>query len=331
MLSSQEKITLQAIEDFIQSENAPIFPVTPVYRMSVPWFSNIRIKDESHNTTWTHKDRMAWEIVSVYKEIIENRSFICDDSPLPQFSIISAWSAAFAIQTQLKLFHLPNLKVLLDKDIKQSIIQQLTAIWCEIYTTEFENVPLNSQDILEKTNNKNGFDITSNKWFDNEVRFYDRLSYEIINEKADIVFIPYGTGQLFENVIQINKKVVLQQQVDSLCTSTAKQAKQCHFLWATTNNSNSKAVKLYAPFRPFTTSSKEWVDMHILRWLCGSMSWIYEFEEKFLDEAMSILLNNKIQAEHSSAAWLALLLQKKQHIDPTKKILIVSTGKSVCS
>jgi hypothetical protein len=53
----------------VASENDPIkpelpagdgkFPATPTHKIKVPGFSNVWLKDESHNLTRTHKDRMT--------------------------------------------------------------------------------------------------------------------------------------------------------------------------------------------------------------------------------------------------------------------------------
>ena len=40
--------------------NNPKFPATPTYKIKVPRFTNVWLKDESINPTGTHKDRMAW-------------------------------------------------------------------------------------------------------------------------------------------------------------------------------------------------------------------------------------------------------------------------------
>jgi len=48
----------------------PKFPATPTYRIKVPGFTDVWLKDESVNPTGTHKDRMAWEIVVTYRDFL---------------------------------------------------------------------------------------------------------------------------------------------------------------------------------------------------------------------------------------------------------------------
>ena len=77
-LSRREEKILKSI--VIRSENDPKkpefppenpkFPATPTYRIKIPGFSNVWLKDESKNPTGTHKDRMAWEIVVTYRDFL---------------------------------------------------------------------------------------------------------------------------------------------------------------------------------------------------------------------------------------------------------------------
>ena len=58
------------------------------------------------------------------------------------------------------------------------------------------------------------------------------------------------------------------------------------------------------------------------------MSQVYNLEEKYLDEAIKIASEQKINSEPSGIAGLGLLLQIKDKIPKDKKILIVNTGKT---
>lgn len=80
-LTEQEEKILESI--IVASENDPDkpefppddpkFPATPTYKIEVPEFSNVWLKDESHNKTGTHKDRMAWEMIVTYKEFLKSK------------------------------------------------------------------------------------------------------------------------------------------------------------------------------------------------------------------------------------------------------------------
>ena len=122
-MNIQEQKILENIEEGLKT--GPSFPVTSTKKVSVDYFTNVWVKDESTQETGTHKDRMAWEIVMVYRDILKLKERGLDDLPLPQFSIISAGSAALAIQTQLREYGLPNLKILVDNTTNSIILDYL--------------------------------------------------------------------------------------------------------------------------------------------------------------------------------------------------------------
>src|SRR3989344_5729525 len=101
-LSKEEERILKSIK--VASENNPNkpefpadnpkFPATPTYKIKVPGFANVWLKDESYNPTGTHKDRMAWEIVVTYRDFLLAKKEGQIKRPLPSMSIISYGSAA---------------------------------------------------------------------------------------------------------------------------------------------------------------------------------------------------------------------------------------------
>lgn len=135
-LSKEEKLILQSIQ--VASHNDPLkpefpvgeasFPASQTYQIEVPGFSNVWIKDESSNPTGTHKDRMAREIVVTYKDFLLAKEAGLTQGPLPQMSIISSGSAAFAIQYLLRQYGLPNLKALVDYRTEQLIVDAMEQI-----------------------------------------------------------------------------------------------------------------------------------------------------------------------------------------------------------
>lgn len=338
-LSVQEKKILDSIH--VGSENDPTkpefppehpsFPATPTVKIDVPGFCDVWLKDESKNSTGTHKDRMAWEIVVTYREFLlaKERGQIAGD--LPAMSIISSGSAAFAIQTQLKKYRLPNLKVLVDTNINPNIISMLKSIECEVYETDLGRASLQFRDILALTNNSNGFDITSNQALDPTTRFYDWLSYEVINSSPDYCFIPFGTGNLYENILNVNKREVSASIHDPRFGGDIDKLRKCHFIGATTNNPKSKADKLYSPHLPFVHFDEQWIQFYRYAGFCGDESGVFLLEEKYLEEAMDIAGGQSIVCEPSGIAGLAMLLQMKNKVRPDAKILIVNTGKTKCA
>lgn len=335
-LSTQEQEILDSI--IVASENDPNrpefpadnpkFPATPTYQIKVPGFDNVWLKDESENPTGTHKDRMAWEIVVTYRDFLlaKKRGQITGD--LPSMSIISSGSAAVAIQSQLNKYKLPNLKVLVDNNLEPEIHEALKNIGCEIFKIDLGKEPFSWKEILKLTDNPDGFDITSSEALDPTTRFYDWLSYEILNNSPEYCFIPFGTGNLYENVLNINKKEVSTQNHDPRFQGDVKILRRCNFLGATTDNPKSKADKLYSPHLPFVHYDGQWIRMYRYAGFCGSESDVHLIKEKNLDKAIELAQSQGINFEPSGIGGLALMLQIQDKLPKHKKMLVVSTGKT---
>lgn len=335
-LTPDEQKILDSI--VVASENDPLkpefpaddpkFPATPTYQIKVPGFENVWLKDESHNPTGTHKDRMAWEIVVTYRDFLAAKKSGQTDAPLPAMSIISSGSAATAIQSQLRKYNLPNLKVLVDHNILEQNKESIEALGCEIYETKLSEKPFSWKEILKLTDNESGFDITSSEALDPTTRFYDWLSYEVINSSPDYCFIPFGTGNLFENILNINKKEVGTQNHDPRFNGDVDGLRHCNFIAATTDNPASKADKLYSPHLPFVHYDEQWIRLYRQAGFCGADSGVFIVKEEFVDQALSIAQEQNINCEASGIAGLGLLLQMKDKVPADKKILIVNTGKT---
>lgn len=306
----------------------PRFPATPTYKIKVPGFFNVWLKDESYNPTGTHKDRMAWEIMVTYRDFLLAKKRGRLIKRLPAMSIISSGSAAIAIQTQLKKYGLPDLRVLVDRRLHPNILQAMKKIGCKIFKTDLGKKPFHWKEILALTHNSDGFDITSGEALDPTTRFYDWLSYEILNSSPNYCFIPFGTGNLFESVLNVNKKEASTQNHDPRFKGNLNVLRNCNFLGATTNNPKSKADKLYSPHLPFVHYDERWIRLYRYAGFCGSESNVYLIQEPYLDQAIKIAKMNHVNCEPSGIAGLALLLQMKNQIPKHKKILIVNTGKT---
>ncbi|TAL69731.1 MAG: PLP-dependent lyase/thiolase [Bacteroidetes bacterium] len=311
----------------------PKFPASETRKLSIPGFSNVWLKDESTNPTGTHKDRMAWEVVIKYKSLIESLKYKNQDS-LPQMSIISSGSAAIAIQHLFNLFKIPTrLKVLVDKNLNNGIKESIKQIGCELYITDLSERLLTSDDIKEITDNKNGIDITYREVLDpTHDNYYDWMSYEILREKPDYCFIPFGTGDLFINVLNIVKIEYFNSFVakhDPRFFSDINSLKKCSFLGASTNLPNSRLDKLFSSFLPNLDSFKKYIVEMKEEYDCvGQMTGIYNVDESNVDRAIEIANSQKIKFEPSGMAGLALLLQMKDSIPKSSKILLVNTGKT---
>lgn len=306
---------------------SPKFPATPTYKIKIPGFSNVLFKDESHNPTGTHKDRMAWEMVVTYRDFLISKK-LGHIKRLPRMSIITSGSAGYAIQKRLKEYNLPALKCLIDSHLAPEIKKKLESIGCELFETTLSKKPFSWEEILKLTDNPDGIDITSAEALDPTTRYYDWLSYEIINNSPDYCFIPFGTGNLYENILNISKKEVSSLKHDPRFKGDIKKLRNCHFIGATTNNPKSKADKLYSPHLPFVHFGEQWVKLYRYAAYCGNKSDVFILKEKFLERATKLGENLNLNFEPSGIAGLGMLLQRKKHIPKDAKILIVSTGKT---
>jgi len=310
--------------------NNPKFPATPTFKIKILGFNDVWLKDESINPTGTHKDRMAWEMIVSYKQLLVAKR---DGriNKLPQMSIISSGSAANAIQHMLKKYNLPNLKVLMDYHTDKKIKTSLENLGCELYETDLSRRILYTDDILKLTDNENGIDITSDESLGPHSIFYDWLSYEILNEKPEYVLVPYGTGNLYENIINVAVRETKSFFMhDKRLKINSAEIKKINFLGATTNNPNTQADKLYSPHLPFVHFDTHWIKLAIQKGYIGENSSVHTVQEKYFDEAIKIAKENKVNCEPSGIAGLALMLQMKNKLDKNKKILIVNTGKTKC-
>ncbi|MFH1224487.1 MAG: pyridoxal-phosphate dependent enzyme [Candidatus Diapherotrites archaeon] len=335
-LSKKEEKILKSI--VVASENdphrpefppdSPKFPATPTYKIEVSGFTDVWLKDESKNPTGTHKDRMAWEIVVTYRDFLLAKKRGQVKGVVPRMSIISSGSAAIAIQAQLRKYGLPNLKVLADFRTDRRTCRALKKIGCEVYETDLGKKPFRWEQILALTHNPQGFDITSSDALDPTTRFYDWMSYEILNSSPDYCFIPFGTGNLYENILNINKREVSTQHHDPRFRGRVELLRKCNFLGATTNNPASKADKLYSPHLPFVHYGEQWIRLYRHAGFCGPESNVHPIKEHFLESAVKIAERQGIGCEPSGIAGLALMLQMKHVLPKGKKMLIVNTGKT---
>ncbi len=310
----------------------PKFPASETLEIEIPGFKQVLLKDESTNPTGTHKDRFAWEVVIKYKALLESLKYK-KLKKLPQISIISSGGAATAVQNLFNVFDIPvSLKVLIDKNTNESIKKSLKEIGCSIYETDLGLKLLQPEDIKQYTDNKDGIDITYRETMDpNLDNYYDWLSYEILNHQADYCFIPFGTGDLFINILNIVKKEYFNSFLhnpDPRFSGSVEKLKSCHFIAASTKNKDTQLDKLYSSFLPTFNEYENFITELKSCACVGKQTNIHYVEEYFVGKAMEIAKAQNITFEPSGLAGIALLLQMQDELPKDKKILIVNTGKT---
>jgi len=297
----------------------PKFPASQTRRITVPGFTDVWLKDESTNPGGTHKARMAWEVLIKAKRY-----------QIKEISLISSGSAAASIQYFFNLFGATTLlKVLVDHKMKPEIKQALTDMGCKIYETDLSAKPLTGKEIKELTDNHTGIDITYREILDRySDNYYDWLSYEILNESPSHCFIPFGTGDLFINVLIIAEREYNNRiyKHDPRFRGNMNVISKCNFFGATSHNQNTRLDKLFSYYLPSLKDYNDYLHSMMDNERIGPHSGILDVEEEFIDEAMNIAKGQGIACEPSGIAGLALLLQLRNDIPHDEKILIVNTG-----
>lgn len=310
---------------------SPRFPATPTYRVHIPRLEReILVKDESFNFTGSHKDRMAWETVVYYKELIEERlEPHAKTLELPSLSIISNGSAAFAIQTMLRVFGLPQLRVLVDHKTFAPIVSKLESVGCLVYRHDLSERELDSPAVLQLTDNQSGHDITARSVIDPERRtYYDWLAYEILNCGAKHIFVPVGTGDLFVNVLTVLEDEMEGEAGDRRLHGGSELIEGLQIYGATSSDRKTKMNKLYAPYRPTLRHAREYVERLVRQGVVGESSKIYDVGETNIPEAVSVARAGDIHCDESGIAGLSLLIQLsyRREFPRDEEILVVNTG-----
>ena len=295
-----------------ESRTALRFPETPIRKIEVPGFTNVWMKDESVNEySGTHKDRLAWDAVNLYRGIVRARGGNNKGEPLPQFSIITSGSAGIAIGRAFRQNGFPKLKVLVDFRIDKKIFAALQNAHCEVFTADLAERPLCHADILRLTQNEKGLELTSHKDIAIDIGSYDSLSFDVLNQSPEYVFVPFGTGVTYKKLIYTAENLLTHErhERDPRYRGDVSKIGTCHFIGATTHNPHSIADKLHSPHSPFQELKEDQLEFYKNAGYCGAHSGIYDVEEKFLNEAMRIAESQGIVCEASGIAGLALLLQ----------------------
>jgi hypothetical protein len=154
------------------------------------------------------------------------------------------------------------------------------------------------------------------------------MSFEIINQAPDYIFVPFGTGSLYENICNIIKEELWKVgKNDPRLKVNINKLRSCNIIGATVNRPNSKAYMLYSPHLPFTLFNEQWLNFYKEFGYLGKYSNVYIVGEEAIEEAFEVLNSQGIKCEHSSAAGLAYLLENKNKLPKDKKYLVVNTGR----
>lgn len=312
----------------------PKFPATQTRKIKIPGLERVTIllKDESLNPSGTHKSRMGWEVAREYAKMLERK--LRTGREIPQMSIISAGNGAMAIGDMLAFFGGPKINALVDKNLSPQIIAQMERHNVIVFRTDLSKKELGSDEILKLTRNSHGIDLTRGKLAEEIARnYYDWLTFEILNAKPEYVIVPYGTGQLFDNILMHYNAQLRELKADPRLLAERMREGGLNLIGVAAPV-GSVAEKLSAPFlsdstkHEFKTTKRNIVTQMISQGILGEHSRIEEVEDKWFFEARKIARELKIRAEPSALAGLAWLLKHKKDI-PKSRTLIVNTGRGI--
>ena len=310
MLTKREESMLEKLSNELIYDRENLLENIRSYQIEVPGFSDVWLFDQSGNPTGTHKDWLALEITEIFRGLLEAKKNGFQVEIPEAYSMISSGNAAFAIQRMFSKYQIPSLRVIVDERTKPEIIDNLRSIGCKVYLVNLTKNVLEPKDILKITENPNGKDIsnrigfiifervpylhgrsgTSERHTISTASPYKQLIIEIFNKNPDFVFVPYGSGLLYWNILDYNRNTI--NENDFIRFLHGEAIRTYNFIAATTGNPNTKADKLYAPQR----SS---LDLNLLKLvikdqksfyhLCGPLTGVRKFNEKYLKRAEEII------------------------------------------
>jgi threonine dehydratase len=316
--------------------HSPRFPATPCLPLQHN-AGHLIIKDESWNPTGNHKDRWAWEKLLQYRGELEQHLEAHGDRKnamtVPRLSMISGGSAAYALQTLLRLYGLPPLRVLMDRRRTDSVIvRKLQAIGALITLDDLDTQLISEEEVRTRTNNSDGKDITTRS-IDAAQRekFYDWLVCEILLAEPTHIFVPFGTGELFTNIILFLEEQATAHTIDQrLADVDPNRLTGIHVFGATAATANTLMKKLYAAYRPTTDELIVKLAELKARGVLGQQSAIVPIEDRIARKGLKLAEQNKINTELSGIAGLGLFLDMHEKnelaLGEADRILVVNTG-----
>lgn len=291
--------------------------------LSAEGYGQIIVKDESENPTGTHKDQLALELAKsfvrgarlAYQILHEEGDSIpltsgekTREPQIQRLSLITSGHGGIALAKRFKKHDLPQPKLLLDTHTDPQVIDELKAQGADIYLTDLTQTQLTREDILKLTNNPEGSDLTSDSAFGTSwVKFYRTLAKEIIRKKPSQIYVPYGSGNLFEGLVY------------SVYGNEIKPK----IFGAEPETPDTKAVMLYAPSKPFKFFG------HIEK--RPKYAQVLKVNEEEIETAHELYKKRGIAAGYSSAAGLGLYMKnfREGKVSKKDKVIIVNTGRGI--
>ncbi len=320
--------------------------------------------DRSVNPTGTMKDRIGRSLALEYKanakwalESRENDHNYAERFPkmrIPRYSMLTAGNAGMALARSCDSLSLPPPKLLLDKHTDKKIIEALKNANADIYIVDLSSNPftgrpsiedpLDPYEILSLTNNTYGVDLTSSNSeqdYNPHITYYQNLAKQIFTEQPDEIYVPYGSGALFGEIL-IAQRLNYPSEAE-LSQTSLKKAKLTQRISTVTilggepESLNSIADKLSAPAKPFPTTWERELKFYKTHGETNPNTGVEKLSEEDIISAYELLKSKEqtigIETEPSACAGLALYMKrwKRGKIKPEAKIIVINTGKGIIS
>ena len=314
---------------------APRFPASRAYPVQIPLLDgyDVLVKDESTNPSGTHKARLAWEVLLLHMNMLEQK-LAGRIKSVPGMSIISSGSTALALADTFNAFGAPCPNVLCSDTAPESLIAQMQAHGIQVHPERLGRRAFNSDEILRLTDNEGGIDLTGGRFaIELSRNYYDWLSFEAMNLAPSVVIVPYGTGQLFDNLLlHLGAEVREVNGNDPRFAGDRDGLSRLSVIWVSAGAS-SIASKLAAPFLPGSTKDdciprNNLVSQLVKGGIIGRLSRIYEIPDWQLLDTMRLAEEIGLNAEISALAGLAWLIHNRGLIPKESRIVVVNTGNS---
>lgn len=321
--------------------------------------------DRSVNPTGTMKDRIGRSCAAEYRYDAKQALEFRNNDPvyakrfpeirIPRYSMLTAGNAGMALAKTFETLDLPPPKLLIDIHADQKTINKLKKTRADIYLVDLStnpfsgrtstDSPLTKDEILALTNNGFGTDLTSNNSFQDDnphITFYHNLATQIFSEKPDEIYVPYGSGALFGEILarqRLGGPLILsgRKMTAEERAQTAKQIYSIKLFGAEPENSSSVADKLSAPAKPFPTMWEKEMDWYKTEGQTNTETGIIKISENEILAGYELLKKTGqgkgIETEPSGSAGLALYMRRweKGKIKKDAKVIIVNTGKGIIS
>jgi threonine synthase len=317
----------------------PEWKATPIkiLDLSSEGYGQVYVKDESKNPTKTIKDRMAWELTTLFRDYarglhLKKKEGLLNGNigslVIPRFTYVTSGNVGKAISEAFKRYSLPPMKLLVDNSMPAGRLDALKGLHADIYMADLSKKPLTAKEIKELTNNRGGIDITSVVVLEPNSNYYDWHVHEAFNEDPNEIYVPYGSGRLMENYLTWQARNA--RNKDPRLKIPAGKLTNISVLGAEPIKLHSIADKLTKKYNPFVILSDQ--DINALGTLSftGKNTGVYHTPEEKIKQGYEFM-KREFDTEPTGSAGLGLYLHRydQSKIDPRKKVLIINTGKGI--